>query len=391
MMIALKLAYRNLVGAGLRTWLNVGVLSFIYVLIIWHQGLFSGMYAQASRDVLKDEVAGGHYRHQKYDPFDPLTLEESHARIPRELIPLIQSGRAAPILIRQGAIYPGGRIQSVLINGIDPGQGILDIPTAALDRPGSPLPIMIGKMTARKNSLKIGSVLTLRWRDADGAFDAVDGEIVRIMETNVPGIDLGRIWVSLERLGEMSALDGQATVIVVGREVKEPAALDGWEFKGPAFLMKDLTDMIRSKRVGSAFMYAILMFLALLAVFDTQVLSIFRRRKEIGTLMALGLVRSKIVVMFTLEGAMYGLLGMAAAALYGIPVLVLSARTGIPLPIRVEEYGFALAARLFPVYSPRLIGGTILIIMLTVIIVSYLPSRKISGWRVTEALKGKAS
>ena len=51
-MVIAKLAYRNLVGAGLRTWLNVGVLSFIYVLIIWHQGLFTGMLEQASRDYI---------------------------------------------------------------------------------------------------------------------------------------------------------------------------------------------------------------------------------------------------------------------------------------------------------------------------------------------------
>ncbi len=34
-MLALKLAYRNLIGGKLRTVLNVLVLSFAYVIIIW--------------------------------------------------------------------------------------------------------------------------------------------------------------------------------------------------------------------------------------------------------------------------------------------------------------------------------------------------------------------
>ena len=34
MKLAFKLAYKNLIGAGLRTWLNVGILSFAFVLII---------------------------------------------------------------------------------------------------------------------------------------------------------------------------------------------------------------------------------------------------------------------------------------------------------------------------------------------------------------------
>ena len=89
-MIALKLAYRNLVGAGLRTWLNVGVLSFTYVLIIWHQGLFSGMYRQASMNTINEEIAGGQYWHENFDPFDPLSIEDSHGVVPAQLNPLIQ-------------------------------------------------------------------------------------------------------------------------------------------------------------------------------------------------------------------------------------------------------------------------------------------------------------
>ena len=139
-------------------------------------------------------------------------------------------------------------------------------------------------------------------------------------------------------------------------------------------------------------MYVILLFLSMLAIFDTQVLSIFRRRKEIGTLMALGMVRTRVIALFTLEGAMHGLLDIVFAALYGIPVLIYTGKVGIPIPSdTIEEYGFAIATRLFPVYSAWLVGGTILIVMITVALVSYLPSRRISGLKPTEALKGKLS
>ncbi len=391
-MITLKLAYRNLVCAGLRTWLNVGVLSFTYVLIIWHQGLFSGMYRQASRDYIKDEIGGGQYWVENYDPYDALSLEESHGIIPSQLESLIQNKQATPILIRQGTIYPEGRVQSVLIKGIDPAQTALDIPTAKLDSSETTLPVMVGKLMAKKNSLQIGDYLTIRWRDANGTFDADDGEIVAIMNTNVPTMDMGQLWVPLNRLREMSSLENEATIIVVGQETKEHGDLSSWKFRGHDFLLKDINDMIRSKRVGGVIIYAILLFLAMLAIFDTQVLSIFRRRKEIGTLMALGMVRTKVIALFTLEGAMHGILGIAIAAIYGIPVLIFTANKGIPLPGEgFEEYGFAITTRLFPFYSAWLVGGTILIIMLTVTIVSYLPSRKISDLKPTEALKGKLS
>jgi len=390
-MVTFKLAYRNLVGAGLRTWLNVGVLSFTYVLIIWHQGLFSGMYRQASRDVINDEIAGGQYWIEKYDPYDPLSLDESHGVIPDQLDSLIENRQATPILIRQGTIYPEGRVQSVLIKGIDPAQTILDIPTARLSRDAIELPVMVGKLMAKKNSLQIGDYLTIRWRDVNGTFDAADGEIVAIMNTNVPTIDMGQLWVPLKRLQEMSCLENEATMVVVDQEMRKHADLPGWGFKDHDFLLKDINDVIKSKRAGSAVLYAILLFLSMLAIFDTQVLSIFRRRKEIGTLMALGMVRSKVIALFTLEGMLHGILGIAIAALYGIPALIITGKIGIPMPSTAEEYGFALPTRLFPVYSAWLVSGTVFIVMLTVTIVSYLPSRKISGLKPTEALKGKLS
>ena len=390
-MVTFKLAYRNLVGAGLRTWLNVGVLSFTYVLIIWHQGLFSGMYRQASRDFIKDEIAGGQYWIEKYDPYDPLSLDESHGVIPDQLDSLIENRQATPILIRQGTIYPEGRVQSVLIKGIDPAQTILDIPTARLSRDAIELPVMVGKLMAKKNSLQIGDYLTIRWRDVNGTFDAADGEIVAIMNTNVPTMDMAQLWVPLKRLQEMSGLENEATMVVVDQAMREHADLPGWRFKGHDFLLKDINDVIKSKRAGSAVMYAILLFLSMLAIFDTQVLSIFRRRKEIGTLMALGMVRSKVIALFTLEGMLHGILGIAIAALYGIPALIITGKIGIPMPSTAEEYGFALPTRLFPVYSAWLVSGTVFIVMLTVTIVSYLPSRKISGLKPTEALKGKLS
>ncbi len=49
MKLAFQLAYRNLIGAGLRTWLNVIVLSFAYVMIIFYNGILDGWNEQARR------------------------------------------------------------------------------------------------------------------------------------------------------------------------------------------------------------------------------------------------------------------------------------------------------------------------------------------------------
>ena len=47
MKIAFQLAYRNLMGAGLKTWLNVGILAFTFILIVFQNGFMDGWNKQA--------------------------------------------------------------------------------------------------------------------------------------------------------------------------------------------------------------------------------------------------------------------------------------------------------------------------------------------------------
>jgi ABC-type antimicrobial peptide transport system permease subunit len=127
----------------------------------------------------------------------------------------------------------------------------------------------------------------------------------------------------------------------------------------------------------------------MLAIFDTQVLSIFRRQKEIGTYIALGMTRGQVVGLFTIEGSLNSVMAGLLAALYGIPLLAMQAIHGMSIPGGSKGFGLAVADRIYPFYSLGLVITTIFIIMLTTTIVSYLPSRRIAKMNPTEALRGK--
>jgi ABC-type lipoprotein release transport system permease subunit len=390
-MLIPKLALRNILGAGIRTWLNVIVLSFAFVTIIWTQGLYQGMSRQSVRATVESEYGGGQYWQENYDPLDPLSLEDGHSPIPRSLEVLIQTGQATAILAIQGTIYPNGRIQPILIKGIDPQQKILSMPSAALDNDESELPAFIGTRMAKSTGLKVGDEITLRWRDVYGTFDARDVQIVQIMNTTVPTIDQGQIWIPLEKIQELAQMPNEASLIVLQKETKIFPDVPGWEYKSLHFLLSDIRELVRSKSSGAMILYFILILLAMLAIFDTQVLSIFRRRKEMGTLMSLGMTRWKIIQLFTLEGALHGVFAAIVAALYGIPLLSLFARKGWALPGAADSYGFAFGQKIFPVYSAGLVVGTTVIVLIITTIVSFLPTRKIAKLKPTDALRGRMS
>lgn len=388
-MLAFKLALRNLLGAGLRTWLNVIVLSFSFVIIIWTKGLLQGWDRQAREDMIKWEVASGQLWHREYDPYDPMTLSDSHAAVPRAFSENINDSLLVPILITQGTIYPGGRMMPVMIKGISPEQKLLAIPAAKLSDKNGDIPAIMGTSMAESSKLKEGDYVTLRWRDKNGTFDAAEIRITGIFETNVPTVDVGQVWLPLEKLREMMLLPGEATIIVSGTDLSKASLSETWIYKNQKFLLSDIENIIRAKGSVGILIWGILLMMAMLAVFDTQVLSIFRRQKEIGTYVALGMTRGQVVKLFTIEGAMHSVLAAAAGAIYGIPLLAYQAIKGISIPVKSSDFGIAMAQKLYPVYSLGLIAGTVLIVLLVTTIVSYWPSRKIAKLNPTEALRGR--
>ena len=388
-MIIFKLAFRNIYGAGLRTWLNVIALSFSFVAIVFLQGIYNGTNDQIEKATVDAQYAGGHYWHSAYDPYDPLTLDDAHAKTPADLQKLIAKNEAVPILIRQSTIYPGGRFQNALLKGIVPEQKVLSLPTAALKANNKSLPALIGSRMSKSTGLKIGDYVTVRWRDANGTFDANEIQIVEVMKTDVPDIDNGQLWIPIDRMREMMVMPDEATIVVLEKGSTFSKSIDNWQHKDLDFLLQDLKAFFLTKSIGGSIFYLVLLFLAMLAIFDTQILSIFRRKKEMGTLMALGMTRSKLIQLFTIEGAMHAVLAAVVAAVYGTPFMLYIASAGYGIPEAADSMGIAIGNRIFPVFSAKLIIGTTLLVLILTTIVSFLPTRKIAKLKPTDALKGK--
>lgn len=389
MKLAIKLAYRNLIGAGLRTWLNVIVLSFAFVVILWLKGVMTGWDYQAKADMTDYEIGEGQFWHENYDPYDPFTLYESHSPVPEQFKEELQAGEIEPVLIVQGSIFPRGRMQSIKIKGIDPEQNILKLPTQSLGTVTDAIPAFIGAMMAQSTRLQTGDRVTIRWRDANGTFDADEIVITDVFYSNVPGAEAGQIYVPLDRLREMMGLSDHATIMTFRNGEKQRKEPDGWILKTKSDLTSMIDDMLETKAAGQSVLYGILLLLAMLAIFDTQILSIFRRQKEIGTYIALGYTRREVVGLFTVEGTMHAVLAILISMIYGLPFLIWQANVGWTIPMDASQFGMAIAQTLYPVFTVGLVISTVLLLVLTTAVVSYLPSRKIAKMKPTEALRGK--
>ncbi|MDD3726763.1 MAG: FtsX-like permease family protein [Dysgonamonadaceae bacterium] len=383
MKLAFHLAYKNLMGAGLRTWLNAGVLSFAFIVIIFYNGLIDGWNEQAKIDAIHWEYGHGHLLNENYDPYDPFSIQDGYGELSES-----NQNNLTPILIRQGNIYPKGRMISINIKGIDPKQETLYLPTHLLNESSAAIPIIIGERMSESAKVNRGDELLLRWRDKNGTYDAATVTVAGVFETNVPFVDGGQIWMSIDKVREMTLLENKTTYFVANEQYKQ-TEIAGWEFENQEYLMREQTKLINAKKIGGSILYVVLMMLGLLAIFDTQVLSIFRRQKEIGTYIALGMTRWQVVRMFTVEGAMYSVFATIIGAIYGIPILWYLSVKGIGFGMSGSEFGIIMAERMYPIYGIGLIVGTIVLVILSATIVSFLPARKIARMNPVEALKGK--
>tara|TARA_B100000029_G_scaffold150357_1_gene145607 strand:- start:620 stop:1705 length:1086 start_codon:yes stop_codon:yes gene_type:complete len=358
-------------------------------MIIFITGMYDGMRQYAKQVTIDTEIAGGAYWHPKYDPMDPLLFEEAHSEVPTEVNKLILDDKAVPVLVSQVAIYPNGRIMPVIMKGILPDQNIIKMPTETLNSNNVNIPVLIGRGMANNAKIDLGDTFTIRWLDSDQTYDADEGTVVHIMDTENFKIDIGHIWVPIEKAQSMLSMENEATYVVHAKKEKKIVNTETWIHRDENYLIRDIEAAIEADEPANRIMFAILLSLSAMGIFNAQVLSIFRRGKEIGTLMALGMTRSKVITLFTIEGGINAIFAMILNIFpFGI-ILWWTAKYGIPLPMDYTEMGFLISKRLMPIYSIGLIASTILLVSCVVIIVSYLPSRKIAKLKPTDALRGK--
>lgn len=387
-MLLLKLAYRNIRGAGLRSFLNILVMSIIFVLIVWLQGMYEGVTVQATTDMIREDVAGGHYRHPDFDPHELVDLMEAHQSYLSHQ-DAVDRHDLEPVLMINASVYPNGRMQSALLKGIRPDQALLDFPACELEvQADGVIPALIGKRMADMMQVGSGDEFIVQWRDKLGTFDATTVRIVHIMTTIVPTIDAGQIWVPLKILQNMTGMTDEATYMIArpGFKLENP---QNWVFYSRDELIHTIVNLMEAKSSGSMFLYLILLLMAMLSIFDTQVLAIFNRRKEIGTLVALGMTQKEVSRLFTLEGTMFGLLGAALAVILGVPICLYTWRNGLNFGPVMDSFNLAVSPIIYPIYTPKMIVTTFILILFLVVVISWIPARKIAKLRPTDAIAGR--
>ena len=384
-----QMALKNFLRQGMRALLNVLVTALTMVAVVFNISLYNGFLDQAIRNMVSTDVAGGHYRTPEFDLLSPTEWEDQTFKPPGILSSLPPSDKAE-VLLLQGQIFPNRRLFPVQLRGMEMQQTLLDLPFDRLREWQSPvediLPIIIGKQMAAKSHLKMGDYIVMRWRDRFGAVDSLDAQVVDVVPMINVRLDEGVVWMRLDHLRKITHREQEVSWVAVKQF---QGAIANTEFQPPEILLKDILDMIKNDRRFAVIIWIILIFLAGISVFNTQYLNIFKRQREIGTLMAFGMPPARIVRLFTVEGSLAAISAVGVALVLGTLIFTWFQSVGLDVS-HLSETNIPIRENIFLKIDPVEVILSAVIIVAIMIFVAWAPVRKISMLDATQALRGRA-
>lgn len=384
----LGIAWKNFIRQGMRATLNVLITGLTMVAVVFNISLYNGFQKQASRNMVRTDVAGGHYRAPGFDILTPTQWEDQTLFVPADLKRLPRSEKAE-VLIQQGQIFPRRRLFPVQLRGIEAEQTLIDLPLNELiaqdPEVDDTVPVILGSKMAKKAHLKKGDTVVMKWRDKFGVVDARDIRVVDVIPIVNPRIDDGILWLRLDHLRQLTLRPDEVTWVAV-KEYRGP--MPGAEYQSREQLLEDILNLIKQDRRYAKILWMILIFLAGIGVFNTQLLNIFKRQKEIGTLMAMGMTPRQLVTLFTLEGSLAALLSVFAALILGGIIFTWFQSVGLDIS-HLSESSIPVHENIVLDIKPLEVVVSCASIVAIMVFVSWIPVRKITRLDPTLALRGR--
>ena len=76
-MLIIRTAFKNIIGYGRATWLNIAVLSFVLVIMTAYNGILDGWIEESRRDTMEWDTGWSQLWQTNYDKYDIFSLPDA--------------------------------------------------------------------------------------------------------------------------------------------------------------------------------------------------------------------------------------------------------------------------------------------------------------------------
>ncbi len=324
-MLILGLAVRNLFRNTRRTVITSGAVVFGVALQVLGWGLVDGLDDNFLRAVSTTTTGDILLRPPEY-PTDGLSYPLEEAAAPPALTGF--SGEAASrVLFSARVVHKADAARAVGV-AYDPDQDYRVFPRERWRVQGvwpdaGQSQVALGDALGRLLGVGVGDEVVVQARTVDGAQNALSYTITALVHTDNGQLDNTAVWLRMDAADALLQLQGRRTHLSLHVGTLEDAAVvrdrlqaagaftgpDGklWDAKTTREEAADMLAINDIRRRAILMLVGVIMAIAATGIANTVIMAAYERVREIGTLLALGMKRRDVSLLFLTEGAMLGL------------------------------------------------------------------------------------
>ncbi len=404
----LVLAYRNIQRNRRRSAAALAAVGFGVASVLLAAGFIEWIFHDMRESTIRSRlghiqvVRPGYLQAGAADPFAYLLPEQSRLRA--ELAADRRVVAVGQRLSFSGVISRGPTTISFIGEGVEPDQESalstsLQIVAGEPLATAEPAGLIIGRGLASNLGVGVGDTVVLMANGPSGGINAIEGRVRGIFSTVSKQFDDAALRLPIDSARSLLRAKGAHVWVVLLRDTGDTDAMlaelrvrgpDGergagdLEFVGwleqADFYKKTVTLFGRQVRVIE-FIIAVVI---LLSISNTMTMTVMERTGEVGTSLALGVGRRRILRQFLLEGLLVGVAGAAAGGAVGAALATLISAIGIPMP---PPPGMARGYSAGITLTWPLMRDALFMAVASAAVASLYPAWRVSRWPIVDALR----
>ena len=350
--LAAAVAWRNLWRNRRRTWLAVGGVAFATALVQFSMSMQVGGYA-AQIEAATDFFVG-HVQIQRSDYVEQARFEQTINGV----MSLVRSLEARPDI---RSVAP--RVEAFALASVDErsfGVQVLGMDAARERRTvgflkrinagrmaAGPDEVVLGSALARNLGAGLGDEVVVLGAGKEGGVAALAASVSGILNSGIVELDRSLMLAPINAVQGAFGLGDEAHTLVVrsadplagaelvgalNTELPQGAKARNWDA-----VLPDLHQGIELDRLGSVFLYGIIIVVVTFSVVNTFIMTVFERTREFGLLRAIGMRPGAIIGMVQLEAFCIWLLGVGVALALMVPIIVWLSSYGLYLGEEISQ------------------------------------------------------
>jgi putative ABC transport system permease protein len=404
-MLFTRLAIRNLFRQKIRSFIALGAIIFGVLSLILAGGFIQWIFDAMRRDTIYSllghiQIAKpGYFEEGQGDPFAYLLAEDSeylgNFSAIQDVKLITNRLRFAGIISREEATV------SFLAEGVEPekeSELSRHLTISAGDNLASknPLGVILGEGLAKSLGVTTGDTVALLVNTASGGINAIECRVAGVFYTLSKAYDEVALRIPIETARKLLRVSGSHTWILLLNDtdktnsvLKELTARISLEkpklqFK-PWYELADFynkTVALYSRQMNVVKL--IIALIVILSISNTMMMNILERTGEIGTLMAMGTKRKRILQLFLNEGLLLGGAGGGIGIVLGSAAAAIISWVGIPMPPAPGmSHGFTAGI----IVTPMLILQAFTLAVAATTVASLYPAFRAARLEIVDALR----